>query len=174
MPPDGLLADATVAILDSWIAGGMPTGTCGGAGSSTTTASVCTSGSYWQGGDEGSRSMHPGGTCISCHATSREGPAYTAAGTIYPTAHEPDDCNGIAGSSIVIMDAKGNTVATMKANSVGNFYTGTALPSPYTAKVVSADGTKTRTMKTPQTNGDCNSCHTEKGASSAPGRVMAP
>ena len=100
---------------------------------------------------------------------------YAAAGTVYPTAHEPDDCNGIAGSSIVIMDATGKKVLTMTANSVGNFNSGRAtLPSPYLAKVVSADGTKSREMKTPQTNGDCYACHTEKGANGAPGRVMVP
>jgi predicted CXXCH cytochrome family protein len=29
-------------------------------------------------------------------------------------------------------------------------------------------------MTTPQTNGDCNSCHTPDGASNAPGRIIAP
>lgn len=29
-------------------------------------------------------------------------------------------------------------------------------------------------MITAQTNGDCNSCHTESGTLAAPGRIMAP
>jgi hypothetical protein len=33
---------------------------------------------------------------------------------------------------------------------------------------------KTRAMVAPQTNGDCNSCHTENGANKAPGRVLLP
>lgn len=172
MPPSGTLPDATIAVLDKWIAGGMATGTCGGSGSTTNTntASVCTSGTTWN-GRRGS-AMQPGSACLDCHGGGEE--SFAVGGTVYPTAHEPDDCNGIAGSSIVIMDANGKTVLTMTANSAGNFYGGATLPSPYTAKVVSADGTKTRAMATPQKSGDCNSCHTESGANSAPGRVMVP
>jgi hypothetical protein len=31
-----------------------------------------------------------------------------------------------------------------------------------------------RIMSAGQTNGDCNSCHTQNGAMSAPGRIMLP
>lgn len=53
----------------------------------------------------------------------------------------------------------------------GNFYGGTVgVPSPYTARVV-VNGVVTSQMLTPQTNGDCNSCHTALGAQGAPGRI---
>jgi uncharacterized membrane protein len=37
--------------------------------------------------------MHPGGACITCH-TIKGGPAFKVAGTVFPTLHEPNDCNG--------------------------------------------------------------------------------
>lgn len=97
-------------------------------------------------------------------------------GTVYPTAHEPDDCNGASGSSlggasVIITGANGATL-TLPVNSVGNFYTGQSVAVPFTAKVVV--GNAVRAMVTPQTNGDCNSCHTESGANNAPGRIMLP
>jgi len=60
---------------------------------------------------------------------------------------------------------------------VGNFYNDDGfgllkIPTPYTTKVVSKN--KIRAMLTAQTVGDCNSCHTEQGTNSAPGRIMAP
>ena len=54
---------------------------------------VCTSGTTWAGGDHGSAVMHPGEACIACHTTDH-GPKFAAAGTVFPTSHEPDDCNG--------------------------------------------------------------------------------
>lgn len=89
--------------------------------------------------------------------------------------HTPDDCWGASGGAIdvVITDASGG-VHTPAVNTAGNFTLQVrgGIPTPYTAKVV-ANG-KTRAMSTPQTNGDCNECHTQTGAQSAPGRIMAP
>lgn len=42
---------------------------------------------------------------------------------------------------------------------------------PYTAKVI-RDGVESK-MLTPQSNGDCNACHSVDGASGAPGRIVA-
>ena len=53
----------------------------------------------------------------------------------------------------------------------GNFARVTNIPMPYRAMVVK--GTKVREMKTLQTDGDCNGCHTEKGNGS-PVRIMMP
>jgi hypothetical protein len=170
MPPSGALAAAQIAILEGWIAGGMPKGTCGTV-SATSGASVCTSNTQWTRGNHESPSMHPGVACIACHS-SGEGPRFAIAGTVYPTAHEPDDCNGVSGGiAVVITDANG-TSHSLSVNGAGNFYSSTRIPTPYTASVT-ANG-KTRTMTASQTNGDCNSCHTEHGAQSAPGRIMAP
>lgn len=135
------------------------------------TPTVCTSGATWTHGDRGSSAMHPGRACITCH-TQNGGPRMTIAGTVYPTAHEPDDCNGVSGGvKIVITGADGNVV-TLSANSVGNFYSTTTIATPFHAKVV-ANG-RERAMTAGQTSGDCNSCHTEKGSKDAPGRIMAP
>jgi hypothetical protein len=136
------------------------------------TPSVCTSGTNWTRGDRGSVSMHPGVACIACHDLNNA-PPFSIAGTVYPSAHEPDDCNGggTAGAQIVITDANGK-VTKIPVNSVGNFYSQGTIALPYRAKVVV--GTTERAMVGSQKSGDCNSCHTETGASSAPGRIVLP
>jgi hypothetical protein len=173
MPPTGPLAPDQVAILEKWVAAGMPAGTCDPSAGTTSydTPTICTSGTKWTRGDHGSKSMHPGVACINCHDKSEEAPGLSIAGTLYPTAHEPDDCNGTSGATIVITDAKGAT-HSIQVNSAGNFYLESSIPMPYTAKVVAGD--KTRAMTSPQKSGDCNSCHSEQGANEAPGRIMAP
>jgi cytochrome c553 len=181
MPPDGLLPAKDIEIIEDWIAAGMPEGSCEAPVDGTPPVSeydtplTCSSKKHWTRGDEESSLMHPGVACIECHDRD-DGPSFIAAGTIYKTAHEPDDCNGIAGAGtkVVITDAAGK-VFTQSVNGAGNFYFETKtnkMKLPYRAKIVS--GTKTREMKKPVTTGDCNVCHTEKGAESAPGRVMAP
>lgn len=175
MPPGGGSA-SDIAVLEGWIAAGTPQGTCTTpvAGNGVYNGpTVCTSGTFWTGGDRESSSMHPGAACVSCHSERGEGPRGIA-GTVFPTAHEPDDCNGASGSSgvtVEITDANGR-VTTLKVNGAGNFYSKRSVALPYTARVVS--GTKTRVMTTPQTNMDCNSCHTVGGTSGAPGRIIAP
>ena len=133
---------------------------------------MCTSGTMWSRGNH--ETMRPGETCISCHASSGEGPGFDIAGTVFPSAHEPDDCNGKSSAQVVITDAN-NQVITLNTNSAGNFmaYTGDYnIALPYHAKVVTSAGT--RSMFASQTSGDCNTCHTEAGAHLAPGRIMAP
>jgi hypothetical protein len=130
----------------------------------------------WTGGNQGSASMNPGRACINCHATTGgEAPTFAIAGTLYPTGHEPDLCNGVnggtAGAQVVITDAANRTV-TLTPNAAGNFtYTG-ALTTPFHAKV-SYQG-RERIMSAAQTTGDCNSCHTQNGANGAPGRITLP
>ncbi len=141
----------------------------------TSTESVCTSGKTWTRGDRGSELMHPGVACIECHAKRADAPRFTIAGTVYPTEHEPDNCNGAsgttAGAKVVITGADGKELS-LPVNSVGNFYTTTAVAKPFKAKVVA--GGKERAMTASQTVGDCNSCHTETGANNAPGRIALP
>lgn len=133
------------------------------------TPPVCTSGKYWMSGN--SMSMRPGEACQACHQ-KQGGPNYSVAGTVYPTAHEPKDCNGSMGGMNVIVTDKNNKVVTVPVNNVGNFATQSSLVAPFFVKVVA--GNKTRAMIGSLTSGDCNSCHTENGANNAPGRVMAP
>jgi len=186
MPPaPGTPATAAqISTLTSWIAAGYPRGTCGSAGGDGGagdagdpygTPPTCTSGKMTpQGG--GSPTMDPGQACVSCHAsTGGEAPRFAIAGTVYPTAHEPDNCNGVnggtAGAAVVIVGANGQTL-TLAPNTVGNFYYQGTLSTPFTAKVTYMG--RERIMATPQTNGDCNLCHTQNGAMSAPGRIMLP
>jgi hypothetical protein len=156
---------AEIAVLANWISGGYPAG--GGC------SPICTSGMTWTNGDEGSSEMNPGMACNACHSRG-EGPLFSIAGTIYPTVHEPDLCNGApssSGAQVVITGADGR-VLTLAPNRAGNFYSETAVAGPYQAKIVTAAGE--RAMTAQQTSGDCNSCHTQAGANGAPGRIMLP
>jgi cytochrome c553 len=153
---------------------GVDGGGAGGAAPSPADASVaaapaCTSGVTWAPGAAASELMHPGTPCLGCHAIGG-GPTLALAGTVYPSAHEPDDCNGSTGGNlhVLILDAAGKT-HTMPVNAAGNFLRVTGLALPYRAMVV--NGAKVRAMKTPQTEGDCNSCHSAQGAA---GRILAP
>ncbi|HUM13099.1 MAG TPA: hypothetical protein VLT82_19275 [Myxococcaceae bacterium] len=117
--------------------------------------------------------MEPGHACITCHS-QQGGPSLTVAGTVFPTGHEPDDCNARAagGAVVTVTDANGVT-ATFTASSVsGNFHGSTQLTFPITARVT-FNG-KTRSMGTAVSTGDCNSCHTQTGVSQAPGRITLP
>jgi mono/diheme cytochrome c family protein len=190
MPPDGALAPSAIDAFAAWVNAGTPKVACGAApatsdagpvtdpvdpgpaadGGAAVDAGVCTSGTIWASGSPGSALMAPGKRCLACHSVSG-GPSLTLAGTVYPTLHEPDGCNGVdGGASVVIVDAAGKS-HTLPVNAAGNFLRVTGLPMPYTARVVR--GTKVREMRTPQTDGDCNGCHGESGTQS-PGRIMAP
>jgi mono/diheme cytochrome c family protein len=128
-------------------------------------AAVCTSKMNYTGGN--GQTMRPGVNCGGCHN-------FAIAGTVYPTAHEPDNCigvNGTTGVKVVITGSTG-TVLTLTPNTSGNFYSNTKVTAPFTVKLT--NGANTRMMVSPQTSGLCNSCHTANGANAAPGRVMSP
>ena len=189
MPPKGTglppaATDAEIKLLSDWIAAGTPADTC----TATTgpnpygTPTVCTSGKMWTTLNVASALMLPGANCVSCHK-QQGGPPFYVGGTVYPSAHEPDNCVGLGGVKVVITDANGN-VFTIPVQANGNFYLWTQDPlvkpkgfkTPYSVKVTKPDGTE-RHMTETQTNGDCNSCHTAAGngaGSLAPGRIMAP
>ena len=133
------------------------------------TSDICPGGLAWTGGDQGSPNMHPGVACITCHATNG-GPDYKIAGTLFPSS-SPDDCLGSTNATIEITGADGK-VLSITANEAGNFYSQLAVKMPYSAKVTSAG--KSKVMFASQTVGDCNTCHTEKGANGAPGRITLP
>jgi mono/diheme cytochrome c family protein len=192
MPPAPLprATTAEISTIEQWVAAGTPQiqcagGTDGGAVDAGplmpdpfAVSPVCTSKQMWTGGNRGSSSMNPGVACIACHSLGR-GPSFALAGTLYPTAHEPDLCNGVNGNSgaqVVITGADGHMV-TLTPNSAGNFsYQGTTA-TPYQAKVVYMG--RERAMIEAQTSGDCNNCHTQDGAMpsgtiKAPGRILLP
>jgi hypothetical protein len=137
---------------------------------------VCTSGTFTLGEMvPDTNLMHPGGACNACHATAeRRAPIFSVSGTVYPTLHEKDDCNAdssVEGTRVVITGANGQMLMIV-VNATGNFLSLEPVAFPFSAKVVH-NGNE-RAMGAHQSTGDCNSCHTEQGASGAPGRIMAP
>ncbi len=184
MPPHPMTqpTEAEIAAFEAWVTSG---GT--GAGCDTEypampnpydTPDQCTSDMYWTLGDRESPFMHPGTACIECHAM-RRAPQLLIGGTVYDSAHQPDDCEGTLGGNgpvdVLITDAEG-TEFRLPVNNSGNFFLYTfdgPVVMPYTAKVVTGDGLE-RAMHTPQMDGDCNTCHNELGTMDAPGRILRP
>jgi hypothetical protein len=173
---DTAVADTTVAdtaVADTAVADTAVADASDGAVDPFSLSARCTSGTLYTSG--ANPSMAPGRSCRGCHDGSSASDMI-AGGTVYPTGHEPDNCNGIAGNANVVMtDGAGHTV-TMAVNAAGNFSLLTPAPAgfapPFTVKVQTE--TRTREMLTPISNGDCNACHTQNGASGAPGRVVLP
>jgi hypothetical protein len=184
MPPSPAspATSSEIATLQNWINAGYPSGSCSGdagvpGNDPLNAAPTCTSKTTWTRGTSGSASMEPGQACIGCHARSGgEAPTFVIAGTLYPTGHEPDNCNGASGSTTgakIVVTGNNGTTVTLTPNGVGNFYSSTSLPGPYKAKVVSSSGVE-RVMSGTASTGDCNSCHTQSGSNSAPGRITLP
>lgn len=125
---------------------------------------ACSSGRHWTSGN--GDTMYPGDRCQGCHI-------WEISGTVYPTGHEQTLCNGLDGTGItvVVSDAVGRVI-NLVPNGVGNFYYQGTIAYPFTAKVLR--GTSVRAMRTPQTNAECNACHTPDGILGAPGRIVPP
>ena len=184
MPPSPASAAtaAEIATLQNWINAGYPSGSCAvDAGTSAPdplqAAPTCTSNTTWTKQTTGSASMEPGQACITCHAaTGGDAPTFVVAGTLYPTWHEPDNCDGVngttAGAKIVVTGQNGGSL-TITPNAAGNFYSLASLTPPYQAKVVNGSGVE-RAMVSSTGSGDCNSCHTQTGTNGAPGRIVVP
>jgi hypothetical protein len=194
-----------IQTVNGWIAAGYPAGTCGTTTTPPppdpfAVASRCTSNTFWTGGNTGSPLMNPGLSCLSCHTggggddsgggnsgpggggddnggggDDEGAPLYTIAGTLYPTAHEPNLCNGsngaMNGARVVIVDAANQTI-TLTPNAAGNFFYAGAVTFPFHAKVTFQG--RERIMTAAQSNGSCNACHTQNGANGAPGRILLP
>ena len=184
MPP-GASPSATpaeIAALEAWVAAGYPTSTCGDLAKDPYAAQPTCSSGVWidPNGGEGEE-MTPGRVCNTCHQQQNtemgtEAPIYHFAGTVYPSAHEPDDCSGAGaeGAEIEVVDANGK-IYLATANAVGNFFFEDleyVFEYPYTTRVVFQG--RERWMDTPEMDGDCNKCHTPAGAEDAPGRILLP
>jgi hypothetical protein len=136
-------------------------------------AAVCLTGMKWTDGDEGSPDMHPGRSCIDCHALG-EGPRFIIAGTVFRQLNEPNDTYGVKGVVVQLTDAKGKVIR-LTTNTSGNFMLrarGNPIAFPFTAKVLFQG--REAEMATPQSTGNCAACHTAKGENGAPGRIVAP
>lgn len=184
-PPAEKPDPAEIKVFEDWVAAGTPMGAMctdpppdggapdGGDGGVADGGVKCTSGTTWAQGNTGSPLMRPGEACSACHQVMG-GPNLRIAGTVYPTLHEPNLCNGDGPPpqlTVVITENNGR-VTRLPVNAAGNFSTRARITAPYKAAVT--DGTKTRAMVGSVTSGDCNSCHTVAGANGAPGRVMSP
>jgi hypothetical protein len=181
MPPtlEPTVKPEEVALIKAWIAAGYPEASCGDVAKDPYVAPVKCSGELLPAVQEHDEEMSPGHVCNTCHAqvNAEEGgdaPLFLVSGTVFKTAHEPNDCGSSVGkgAEITITDSKGKVVV-LEANETGNFiYEENDLVFPYTAKVT-FEG-RERAMALPQTNGSCNECHTEAGTEEAPGRVLLP
>jgi mono/diheme cytochrome c family protein len=196
MPPaPGTPASADeIAMIEAWIADGTPQGACDAGGGDSTGGDdgedpfdvepKCSSGSFWDDDDDESPLMHPGAACITCHDAERADdpddddiPDLLVGGTVYPTAHEPTDCNGESGVTVVLESMATGTRVEITTNSAGNAelhrsQAPAGLDAPFLVKLVRGD--VERVMPIPAPSGNCNSCHTQDGTMGAPGRVVAP
>ncbi len=183
MPPVGNppATPSEAATFDGWVTAGMSVGTCGsidaGVADAGPAPTTCTSDSAWDGGNRESPNMNPGLACLACHGTRAPEQAYEFSGTVYLGLHERDLCNAKppAGVQVQIVDRTGAVALTLYPSTAsGNFHSAltTGVAVPYTVRLLSAG--RTATMTTPQTDGDCNACHTEQGASGALGRIVLP
>ncbi len=170
MPPPPLPAPSAseIATFTAWVNAGTPSGDPNACTQPDPFAAPpqCSTNTYWTMGNTPSPLMRPGAACVACHPAQN-----VFAGTVYATGHEPDDCNGAAGVTVIITDATGAT-QTLVTNDAGNFSTGTSVTFPIHAQLVTSTGT--RSMVHAQTSGDCNACHTQAGANGAPGRIVTP
>ena len=182
MPPAGSAAPtaAELTAFDAWIAAGMPTGTCGtidppDAGPAPTT---CASGSYWTFGNQESPNMNPGKPCLACHNATRRPTRRTpsrAPCSWRATRRTPATRGRRRLPRSTSSTANGTVALTLSVSTTSGNFNSSRYPSvtlPYTARVY--NGTRSATMTTPQTNGDCNSCHTEQGLNGALGRIVLP
>jgi hypothetical protein len=202
MPPQGGASAADIQTLQNWIASGAIKGSCGSeveAGPDPyATDPICTANKNTN-VNEGA-AMLPGQDCLDsqCHGDTTWNKAMAFAGTVYPTAHEPDNCVGSTAALTVTVTDENGKQATAKVippsgknlGSAGNFYfwlynnSGVKQlePGPMSSIVVTGPN-GTRAMSETAPSGACNACHTQKGdnpfasqgfKSVAPGRIMAP
>ncbi len=167
--PAAMLSAKEISAFISWVQGGMQKGSC------SSINLTCSSGQRWTlSGEDGRGTMHPGVACNACHGSRRGG--FGIAGTVYRTAHEPDDCVGgplgSTAAAVIITPATGPEVS-LPVGSTGNFYTYQSFAQPFHVKVRTAQGIE-RAMLSAPTSGDCNSCHTWAGANGALGRITLP
>jgi len=137
----------------------------------------CTSGKTWGCLNTGANFMNPGQACVACHVTRPGAPRWTIGGTIYPSAHEPDNCLGgpATGSDPVTITLTDSMMREHTATMIpgGNFFVPTDARPPFTNIKVKYQG-RERQMFSGATTGDCNSCHTQAGMNGAPGRIVLP
>ena len=147
--------------LDGAAETGGAAGTAGSTGNDAAVPPMCSSMTYWMDGN--GPTMRPGDACMSvCHDTT-----LTIAGTVYPTVARAAQSATVRVARASSSRPASGSAITLTTNAAGNFYSKVSVAMPYTAKVVV--GGAERRMMTPQSNGNCNACHTQEGAMQAPG-----
>jgi len=183
--------DCSASVGGSGSSGSANSGSPGAPSADTTWTATCLSGRYWDStseGDEdeddddhkdsdgeleGSSLMTPGQDCITCHRQD-EGPTYSVAGTVFEGYHDMNDCYGVSGAIVRIVDANGVTI-DLSTNETGNFYRPASrgrIATPYTASVIYQG--REVPMVGPQTDLNCATCHTVQGEQGASGRIIVP
>ena len=138
----------------------------------------CSTGQWWQFEDDEEEdfTMHPGHACIDCHARSGDddAPRFRYAGTVMADLRDEDDCRGVAGVQVELLDINDAVFAVTTTNAAGNFgIEGGAFTSPFRARL-SFQGRQREMFSHQDGDGDCMRCHTAAGENGAPGRIVAP
>ncbi len=139
----------------------------------------CSTGQWWQHEDDEEEGpmMHPGLACGQCHLQSGDDDAIPVAygGTVMGALDDEDDCRGVPGVAVELLDIDDNVFYSTVTNAAGNFVV-TPGEVPFRAFRVrlGLDGRSREMAGHVATYGDCNRCHTAQGNNGAPGRVVAP
>jgi hypothetical protein len=131
----------------------------------------CSSAHWWAGGNTETPHMRPGWDCIDCHARE-DGPDFDFAGTVHASLTDPDDCRGVPGVTVELLDLNDQVFAKTTTNLAGNFFFEEVGGREFRARLTYQG--RTREMATHQGYGGCNSCHSPSGDGGAPGRIVAP
>ena len=116
--------------------------------------------------------------CGNCHTNGEE--SFASGGTIFYTlnAANKDGSHAAANYKIKLLLNNGQTITYSTARGTGNVYKGwiNAGVDKYTAVVIDSNGNivnKSLEYSHDATRYNCNSCHTQSGTSSAPGRIVS-
>ncbi|WP_428738313.1 hypothetical protein [Sulfurimonas sp.] len=116
--------------------------------------------------------------CGNCHTNGEE--SFASGGTIFYTlnAANKDGSHAAANYKIKLLLNNGQTITYSTARGTGNVYKGwiNAGVDKYTAAVIDSNGNvvnKSLEYSHDATRFNCNSCHTQSGISSAPGRIVS-
>lgn len=194
MPPSVSAPQSAIDAMTTWVAAGMPAGSCDSvdAGKIWPPDHTCLSGGTkpmpTPSDAHGSSTMAPGLACIACHSgnnfnnqnpggLSEFGEIRTFMGTVFAAPHEKDLCTPslpVTGKVQILAADSDTVLLQMSFGTSGNFYGNlSSRPATWRARVITSTGA-TRTMAGPQSDGDCNTCHTVDGEQNAPGRIYLP
>jgi cytochrome c553 len=139
---------------------------------------TCNTGLRWVGGDRPNAEMRAGSDCVGCHEETGARPLVIG-GTVYPTYEfAPENCYGIEGVEVVVVDANGRVRSTM-TNRAGNFYFEAGesdFRMPYSADIRygAGDDSGLALMVTSPRYGGCARCHALPQNADGSGDFLTP